>query len=102
LQALVGIDPRLTQVVQRMRAGETFPQVVETRFGYHVLKLIERDAGGQKDLTDPRVQSDVRQVIFNRKDQTLKAAFSETIRNRAEISNFMAQRVLDNSGQVTP
>jgi peptidyl-prolyl cis-trans isomerase SurA len=101
LQALEGIDPRLTQVVQRMRVGETFPQVVETRFGYHVIKLIERDAGGQKDLTDPRVQADVRQVIFNRKDQTLKAAFSETIRNRADISNFMAQRILDNSGQVT-
>ncbi len=102
LQALEGIDPRLTQVVQRMRAGETFPQVVETRFGYHVVKLIERDAGGQKEFTDPRVQADVRQVIFNRKDQTLKAAFSETVRNRAEISNFLAQRMLETAGQVTP
>ena len=102
LQALEGIDPRLTQVVQRMKPGETFPQVVETRFGYHVVKLIERDAGGQKDLTDPRVQADVRQVIFNRKDQTLKAAFSETIRNKAEISNFLAQRMLESAGQVQP
>jgi peptidyl-prolyl cis-trans isomerase SurA len=102
LQALEGIDPRLTQVVQRMKAGETFPQVVETRFGFHVVKLVERDAGGQKDLADPRVQADVRQVIFNRKDQSLKAAFSETIRNKAEITNFLAQRMLDTTGQAQP
>jgi peptidyl-prolyl cis-trans isomerase SurA len=101
LQALDGIDPKLSQAVQRLRAGETAPQVVETRFGYHIVKLLEKEAGGQKDLTDPRVQAQVRQVIFDRKDQTLKAAFSETMRNKADITNYLAERILSKAGTTT-
>jgi len=99
LQAIENIDPRLAQAVQKMRAGETFPQVIETRFGFHILKLMEKDAGGQKDLTDPRVQAQVRQVIFNRKDQTLKNAFSEAARNKATVMNYLAERILASAGK---
>src|SRR5213592_3832175 len=99
LQAIENIDPRLAQVVQKMRAGETFPQVIETRFGFHILKLMEKDAGGQKDLSDPRVQAQVRQVIFNRKDQTLKNAFSEAARNKATVVNYLAERILATAGK---
>lgn len=99
LQAIENIDPRLAQAVQKMRAGETFPQVIETRFGFHILKLMEKDAGGQKDLSDPRVQAQVRQVIFNRKDQTLKNAFSEAARNKATVINYLAERILASAGK---
>jgi peptidyl-prolyl cis-trans isomerase SurA len=98
LQAIENIDPRLAQAVQKMRTGETYPQAIETRFGFHILKLIEKDPGGQKDLTDPRVQAQVRQAIFNRKDQTLKNAFSEAARNKATVVNYLAQRILDSAG----
>ena len=100
LQAIENIDPKLSQAVQRMKTGETFPQIVETRFGFHIVKLLEKDAGGQKDLSDPRVQAQVRQVIFNRKDQTLKAAYSEAARNKAKVSNFLAERILENAGKT--
>ena len=99
LQAIENIDPRLAQAVQKIRVGETFPQVIETRFGFHILKLIEKDAGGQKDLSDPRVQANVRQTIFNRKDQVLKNAFSEAARNKATVVNYLAQRILDTGGK---
>jgi peptidyl-prolyl cis-trans isomerase SurA len=99
IQAIENIDPRLAQAVQKMRAGETFPQVIETRFGFHIVKLLEKDAGGQKDLSDPRVQAQVRQVIFNRKDQTLKNAFSEAARNKATVVNYLAERILENAGK---
>src|SRR5256884_3243693 len=99
LQAIENIDPRLAQAVQKMRTGETFPQVIETRFGFHILKLIEKDAGGQKDLADPRVQANVRQQIFNRKDQTLKNAFSEAARNKATVVNYLAERILETAGK---
>jgi peptidyl-prolyl cis-trans isomerase SurA len=93
-------DPRLAQAVQRMKVGETFPQIVETRFGFHIVKLLEKDPGGQKDLSDPRVQAQIRQVIFNRKDQLLKAAFSEDARNGAKVTNYLAKRVMENAGKT--
>jgi len=95
LQALEQIDPRLAQAVQKMRAGETYAQVIETRFGFHIVKLFEKDAGGQKELSDPRVQAQVREGIFNRKDQTLKNAFSEAARNKATVTNYLAERILE-------
>jgi hypothetical protein len=63
------------------------------------LKLLEKDAGGQKDLADPRVQANVRQTIFNRKDQTLKNAFSESARNKATVVNYLAQPIRDSAGK---
>jgi peptidyl-prolyl cis-trans isomerase SurA len=99
LQALDSLDPKLAQVVQRMRVGDTTPQLVETRFGFHIVRLLEKDAGGQKDLTDPRVQAQVRQVIFNRKDQTLKNAFSEMARNKARVTNYLAERIFAGAGK---
>src|SRR5436309_327984 len=93
------IDPRLAQAIQKMRPGETYPQVIETRFGFHIVKLMEKDAGGQKDLSEPRVQAQVRQVIFNRKDQTLKNAFSEAARNKATVVNYLAERILATAGK---
>jgi len=99
LQAIENIDPRLAQAIQKMRPGETFPQVIETRFGFHIVKLMEKDAGGQKDLSDPRVQAQVRQGIFNRKDQTLKNAFSEAARNKATVVNYLAERILATAGK---
>ncbi len=98
IDSIGGIDPTLADAVLQMKVGESFPRVVETRFGYHILKLLEQDAGGQKDLTDPRVQADIRQLIFNRKDQTLKGAFFEIARNKADISNFLAERILARAG----
>ena len=99
LQAIENIDPRLAQAIQKMRPGETYPQVIETRFGFHIVKLMEKDAGGQKDLSEPRVQTQVRQAIFNRKDQTLKNAFSEAARNKATVVNYLAERILATAGK---
>jgi peptidyl-prolyl cis-trans isomerase SurA len=93
-EAIANIDARLGQVVQKMKPGDIHPQAVETRFGYHIVKLMEREPGGQKDLSDPRVQSRIHQELFNRKDRALKAALADVSRNQAEVSNYLAERIL--------
>lgn len=98
LTDLQGIDPQLPQAVQRLKVGESSP-IIETRYGYHILKLIERDSGGQKDLSNAQVQAQIRQVIFNHKDQMLRAAFSEVARNKAQVNNYLAERLLDSVGK---
>lgn len=100
LADLANIHPKLAQGVERLRVGETTP-LIETPYGYHIFKLLERDAGGQKDLTNAQVQAQIRQAIFNRKEEILRAAFSETARNKAQVNNYLAERLLDIAGKAT-
>jgi len=93
------LDPKLSQAVQRLKIGESSP-LLDTKYGYHIFKLLERDSGGQKDLTSPQVQAQIRQVIFNRKEEMLRAAFSETARNKAQIENYLAGRLLESVGKA--
>jgi peptidyl-prolyl cis-trans isomerase SurA len=99
LEDLNKLDPKLSQAVQKMRVGETSP-LIETRFGYHIFKLLARDPGGQKDLSSPQVQTQIRQVIFNQKEQMLRAAFSEVAHNRAQVNNYLAERLLESVGKA--
>lgn len=100
LEDLEKLDPKLRQAVERLKVGESSP-LIETRlYGYHILKLLERDPGGQKDLSSPQVQSQIRQVIFNQKEQMLRAAFSEVARNKAEVNNYLAERLLESAGKA--
>jgi peptidyl-prolyl cis-trans isomerase SurA len=99
LSKMEELDPKVGQAVQRLKIGESSP-LLDTKYGYHILKLLERDSGGQKDLTSPQVQAEIRQVIFNRKEEMLRAAFSETARNNAKIDNHLATRLLDSVGKA--
>ena len=98
LDAIANIDPRLAEVVRQLKIGETSP-VVPSRFGYHIVKLVEKDNGGQKELSDAQVKAKIHQVISNGKDQTLKNAFSEVARNNAQVSNYLAERILATAGK---
>jgi peptidyl-prolyl cis-trans isomerase SurA len=100
LEDLEKIDAKLKQAVLRLKVGESSP-LIETRYGYHILKLLARDPGGQKDLTNPQVQAQIRQVIFNQKQEMLRAAFSEVARNKAQVNNYLAERLLEIAGKAT-
>jgi len=98
IEALSNIDPRLGEVVKNMKVGETSP-VIPSRFGFHIVKLVDKDPGGQKLLSDSRVKAQIHQAISGRKDQTLKNAFSEIARNNAKVTNYLAERVLASAGK---
>ena len=97
LQQLDAIDPRFRQAVQSLKVGETFSSPIPTKYGYHLVKLIEKEAGGQHELTDPKVQADTRQAIFNRKETLLKTAYLEAVRNQTTVKNLLAQKILSDA-----
>ncbi len=98
IEAISGVDPVIAEAILEMREGETYPQIIPTRFGFHLLKLFEIDEGGQKELSDPQVEAQIRQILFDQKDQILRSAYYETIRNAARVENLLAQRILDRAG----
>jgi peptidyl-prolyl cis-trans isomerase SurA len=65
---------------------------------YMIVKLIAKEPAGQRDLNDPRVQQAIRQQLRDRREQLLKAAYYETLRDGAKVTNYYAEEVLKNLG----
>jgi peptidyl-prolyl cis-trans isomerase SurA len=91
-------NPELRKMVTSLEVGGT-SQVIHTQEGYRILKVISKEPQGQRDLNDPRVQTNIRETLRNSKDQLLKAAFYEVVRNSAKVENYLAQRIVENAGK---
>ena len=87
-------NPELKKLILNMTPGQVSP-IVHTPEGYRVIKLVAREMAGQRQLSDPRVQEEIRQEIFQAKQQTLRAAFYEVARSETKIMNYYALSVLD-------
>ena len=67
--------------------------------GYQVVKLIAKEPAGQRELADPRVQQAIRSQLRDRREQLLKAAYYEVLRDQAKVENYLAERVLETNGK---
>ncbi|MGC2297625.1 MAG: SurA N-terminal domain-containing protein [Acidobacteriaceae bacterium] len=67
--------------------------------GYAIYKLIDREGAGQRQLNDPRVQQAVRQQLRDSREQLLKNAFLEMLRDQARVENYYAEEVFRNGAQ---
>src|SRR5579872_1567554 len=85
-------DPEIRRVIQAASPGQITP-VVKTPEGYRIFKIYSKEPAGQRELTDPRVQQNIRETLLNRKDQLLRAAYYEVARDEAQVVNFLAQNV---------
>jgi len=69
-------------------------------FGFRIVKLISKEAAGQRELQDPRVQQAIREQLRDRKEQLLKAAYYEVIRDEAKVENYFAENILKKAGTL--
>jgi peptidyl-prolyl cis-trans isomerase SurA len=63
-------------------------------YGYRVVRLISKEITGQRDLKDPRVQQAIREQLRDRREQLLKAAYYESIRDKAKVENYFADDIM--------
>lgn len=92
--ALDKANPDLRKSILDMTPGQV-SQVIHTPEGYRIIKLISREPAGQRQLSDPRVQEEIRQGLFQGKEQVLRSAFYEVARSEAKVINYYAQAVLE-------
>jgi peptidyl-prolyl cis-trans isomerase SurA len=69
-------------------------------FGYRIVRLISKEQAGQRELQDPRVQQAIREQLRDRREQLLKAAYYEVIRDEAKVENFFAESILKKAGTM--
>jgi peptidyl-prolyl cis-trans isomerase SurA len=98
-------DPAVYNAIVKLKAGETtdiIPQVdpnTHKPAGYSIFKLLNRDAPGQRDLSDPRVQAQIRQQLHDSRSQLLRSAYFEMLTDQAKVENFFAEQVFKNDAK---
>lgn len=97
--ALNQSDPALKRVVMGLKAGEVSQPIV-LKDGVRILKLVAREAPGQRGIADPQVQQTIRDTLRSRKEQLLKAAYMSTVRDEAKITNYLARQVIEAAGRL--
>ena len=97
-------DPATRETVMKLKPGQysSIISVVnpQTRqaLGFRIVKVVAKEPAGQRDLSDPRVQQAIRSQLRDRREQLLKAAYYEVLRDSAKVENYYAKQVLDRNG----
>jgi peptidyl-prolyl cis-trans isomerase SurA len=100
--SLRNTDPATRDSVMKLKPGQYSPiisigdprQVV----AFRIVKLVAKEPAGQRELSDPRVQQAIRSQLHDRREQLLKAAYYEVLRDSAKVENYYAKKVLDSNG----
>jgi peptidyl-prolyl cis-trans isomerase SurA len=98
-------DVATYSAIEKLKAGETtdiLPLLdanTHKAVGYSIYKMISKDAAGQRDLSDPRVQQAIRQQLHDSRSQLLKSAYFEMLHDQAKIQNFFAEQVFKNDSK---
>lgn len=102
--SLRNTDPSTRDIVMKLKVGQNSPVITVTNpqtkqvFAYRIVKLLAKEPAGQRDLKDPRVQQAIREQLRDRREQLLKAAYYEVLRDQAKVDNYFAQQVASDAG----
>ena len=102
--SLRNTDPATRDAVFKLKPGQYTPIIsvvnpaTKQAVGFRVVKLVSKEPAGQRDLSDPRVQQAIRSQLHDRREQLLKAAYYEMLRDSAKVENYYAKSVLDSNG----
>jgi peptidyl-prolyl cis-trans isomerase SurA len=98
--SLKNTDPATRDEVAKLKPGQYGPIITVinpmTRqlIGFRIVKLIAKEPAGQRELSDPRVQEAIRSQLRDRREQLLKSAYYEVLRDQAKVENYYAERIL--------
>jgi peptidyl-prolyl cis-trans isomerase SurA len=93
-ESALSANPELDRVVKSLKPGEISQIITSQRSGYHIIKLLGIEKAGQHPLADPKVQAQIRKTLQNEKEQLLKAAYIENLRDDAKVKNLLAEQIV--------
>ena len=102
--ALKQADVITRDAVMKLKPGQFTPIIPLAAAGgrqvaaFRIVKLITVEPAGVRELSDQHVKQEIRQQLQDRREQLLKTAYYEVMRNQAKIDNYYAQGVLAAGG----
>lgn len=91
-------DAKLREGVGLMHVGQVSGAIRDGEGNYHIVKLLGREDAGQRPLSDSQVQRTIRDTLLTQREELLKAAYLENLRNRAKVKDELARLTVDAAG----
>jgi peptidyl-prolyl cis-trans isomerase SurA len=104
--SLRNTDPATREAVVKLKAGQYTPLIpvgnpmTRQLAGFRIVKLMAKEPAGQRELADPRVQQAIRAQMRDRREQLLKGAYYEVLRDKSKVENYYAEKVLQTNGNA--
>jgi len=85
-------NPQLRRAIASLKVGE-ISGILRSPSGFHIIKLLGRADPGQMKLSNPQVESTIRRTLMSEKEELLKAAYIEALRDHAKVVNILAEQI---------
>lgn len=94
--ALDQVAPALRQAVLKAKPGDV--TTVSGGGGHIIVLVVARDEPGQRDLDTPGVREAITDLLRDRKEQLLGAAYLAAARNETTVVNHLARQLVETQG----
>jgi peptidyl-prolyl cis-trans isomerase SurA len=100
VSALRQAPPPLRDAVMNLQPGSV--TVVSMEGAHTIVALVAKQAAGQRDPSMPEVREGIEATLRNRREQLLRTAYVEMVRNQATVVNHVARRIVESEGKLPP
>jgi peptidyl-prolyl cis-trans isomerase SurA len=90
--------PALRDAVVNKRPGSV--NVVSQGGAHTLVAVVAHEQAGQRDLSMPAVRESITGTLRARKEQLLRTAYLTVLRGKAEVTNYLARRLVESPGGV--
>ena len=98
ISALRNVPAPLRDAVLNSQPGSV--RMVSIGGGHTIVLLVAKDTAGQKDLSMPQVKEMITNTLKGRREQLLRAAYVNALRNDATVVNHLADRIVETQGKM--
>ncbi|HEX6772349.1 MAG TPA: SurA N-terminal domain-containing protein [Acidobacteriaceae bacterium] len=97
-------DPGAFAAISQLKPGQITPVLPiydqEHKVdAYAIYKLLDKEAAGQYQINDPRVQQTIRASLRQSRSQLLRNAYDQMLRDQAHVENYYAEDIFKKGGQ---
>ena len=68
--------------------------------GHTIVLVVAKDTAGQKDPSMPQVKEMITNTLKGRREQLMRTAYLNSLRNDATVVNHLADRIVETQGKL--